>query len=507
MSSGKDPVTPEGAPGRSLSDRVASGAAWIVGGRFLVRSLGLINTLILARLLAPADFGLVAIGVTVMQLLENVSDIGVGKTVVRFRDAGRSEYDTLFTISFLRGLIVAAILIAVSFVAGDFYNDERARTVFLGISMAPIFHALVNPRFYEFERDLRFSREFIASGINKVIGVAVSVTVALIFKTYWAIILGLVSGAATQMIISYAMRPYRPRISIGAIKSIGGFTGWLTGVSFMAALNNKLDILILAKIVSPADVGAFFVGGSVASLPSGEIATPISRAVYPGLSALQGDGERMRKAYLRGVEALGFIAMPAAFGFAFLAEDLVALLLGDQWEKAVLMVQYFAPAAGLMVLFSATNSYAMAHGRARLLFVRETLVFLIRMPIFVFASLAYGFQGAVFASAAGLLVITVLNAGLYKRLSGHSVSGLFWLVRRQFAGVAMMAVYFLFLRPQLGAIDSASLIVRLVLDASMGAGLYFATLFSLWRLDHCPDSIEAMVLAKAQPVLARLRRP
>ncbi len=490
----------------ALTKRVMRGAAWIIGGRFVVRTLGLVNTLILARLLLPEDFGLVAIGVTVMQLLQNITDIGVSRTVVKFRDAGRKQYDTLFTISLIRGLAVTAVMLLAATLAGGFYNDPRATVVFFGISIVPLLHAIINPRFFEFERELDFSKQFGLEAADKLIGVAVSITIAVVFQSYWAIILGLVSGAFAQTIMSWLLRPYRPRLSFAAIGEIGGFAGWLAGLSFVAALNNKLDVLFLGKFVSPADVGAFFVGGSIASLPSGEVAIPMARAIYPGFSELQGDSAAMRRAYLRGAEALAFIAMPASFGVAFVAQDLVALLLGAGWERAVLMLQYFSPAAGLAVIFYATNAYALALGRARLIFLREVLVFFIRMPIFIIAAYFYGLLGAAIACAVGLLVIALLNAGLYARLSGGAPFEPLWRARRSLAGVAAMAAYFVFLRGHLGAIDDWPLAARLTADAAIGATLYFMTVLTLWRAEGAPDSVERLAVNQLSAASIRFRR-
>ena len=480
---------------QSLADRVARGAAWIVGGRLLIRSLGLINTLILARLLVPEDFGLVAIGVTVMQLLQNVSDIGVSRTVVKFRDATREQYDTLFTLSLIRGLAVTSLMLLAAVLADNFYNDPRVTFVFLGVSVVPLFHALANPRFFEFERNLDFSKQFWVGAADKLIGVAVSIFIAVVFRTYWAIILGLVVGTFAQILMSWVLRPYRPRLTFHSIRDVGGFTGWLAGISFVAALNNKLDILFLGKFVSPADLGAFFVGGSVASLPSDEVAQPIARAAYPGFSELQDDPVAMRNAYLRAAEALAFIAMPISFGVAFTASDLVALMLGEGWERAALMLQYFAPAAGLAVVVYATNAYAFAMGRARLVFYREIAVFLIRMPLFIAAAYFYGLVGAAVACGAGRLLIMALNADLYARLSGGAFYEPFWRARRPIAGVAVMAGYFLFFRGAM-MLDELPVVVRLAADALAGSALYFLTVFTLWRAEGAAAGFEKLILKK-----------
>ena len=204
------PLAPHVGPdtGESLSGRVAKGAAWILGAGIAARLLGAANTIIVARLLVPDDIGLVAVATITMQLLQGISDIGVSQAVVKFRDADRDDLNTLFTLSFLRGLFIGLILAIAAPFATYFYGDERMLYAFLGVAIFPVIIGLYNPRFFEFERDLKFSREFIATVFNRVAGVTVSIAIAVIFRSYWAIILGMLAGASVQLCLSYFMRPF-----------------------------------------------------------------------------------------------------------------------------------------------------------------------------------------------------------------------------------------------------------------------------------------------------------
>ena len=506
------PSAPETPPGnKTLSSRVAIGTVLIVCTRVIIRSLGFINTLVLARLLVPEDFGLVAIGVTVMQLLQNISDIGVSQAVVKFRNAERSKFDTLFTLSLIRGVVVMALLLIFAPFAGDIYGDSRVTWVFIGISLAPLFQSLVNPRYYEFERDLDFSKEFLAHSSNKIVSVAVSITIAVIFKSYWAIALGLVSGTFVQMIMSYALRPYMPRFSLRAFGELIGFTGWLTGVSFMAALNNKLDVLILGRFLNPTLTGAFYMGDHISMLPSTEIADPISKAIYPGLSSLQDTPARMRRAFLRGVEALGAIAMPASLGCAFVATDLVLALLGDKWLISVPVIQAFAPAFGVMAIFTAIQGYAMALGHPKLIFVREVIYFFIRTPLFIWATLEYGLLGAVYAATLGFGVHIALCLALYQRLASAPFWEPVWRIRRSIMASLAMAFYFFVLRDSLFSAVNLPLeggglsVLRLGLDVMMGGLFYVSAHYAVWRLENTPEGIETTFWGLAEQSLSAAR--
>ena len=477
----------------SLSARIARGAAWVFGAGLFARFLGAINTIIVARLLAPDDIGLVAIATITMQLLQGLSDIGVSHAVVKFQNAGRDDLNTLFTLSLCRGVLIAMVLLGAGPLAAAIYDDQRMLAVFSAIAAFPVITAMINPRFYEFERDLKFSREFLSTVLNKFAGVTVSVTVAIVFRSYWAIILGLLAGGVTQLFLSYLLRPFAPRLSFRSLGKVFGFSGWVAGVSFVAALNNKLDVPIVARVVGQGVAGAYFMGVQLSEMATAQIALPLTRAIYPGLSSMQDDRERMRAAYLRGVAALGAFALPAALGAAFVANDLVFVVLGGKWRDVTPVIQFLAPVIGMQSLFFATQSYAMAQGRQRLVFFRELVFFLIRMPVFVWAVITHGLIGAIYAAAGLGLFHIALNLALYARVSGAP----FWeplvSARRSFAAGAAMAVYFFALRPIAADFDAAPAILRLAGDVAAGGLVYVFSHWLVWRLESRPGGVEQMM--------------
>jgi lipopolysaccharide exporter len=275
-----------------------------------------------------------------------------------------------------------------------------------------------------------------------------------------------------------------------SLKKVFGFSGWLAGVSFLAALNNKLDVPILARLVGGGGAGVFFMGLQLSEMAAGQVARPLTRALYPGLSTLQDEPERMRRAYLRGVGALGAVAMPAAFGVAFVANDLVFLLLGEKWLGAAMVIEILAPVIGLQSLFYATQSYAMALGLTRLIFIRELIYLVVRLPVFIWATMAYGLPGAVWAGAGVGLFHVGLNLALYARASGRG----FWQplasAHRSLGAVAVMALYFLSLRPSLAGLEGLAPALRLAADIIAGAGVYIGAHAALWLAQGRPDGVE-----------------
>ncbi|MCI5044048.1 MAG: lipopolysaccharide biosynthesis protein [Aquisalinus sp.] len=478
---------------RSLGERIALGTAWIMGARMVVRMLGLINTLILARLLVPEDFGLVAIGITLMQLLQNISDIGVRQTVIKFRTADGSMMDTIFTLSAIRGLAVMLIMLALVPVAPALFDDQRTSAVVLAISFTPFILGLKNPRFYELERELNFTRTFQLDAAVKIVSVAVSVSIALTLQTYWAIIFGIVAGALTETALSYLFRPYRPRLSFDSLREVFGFSGWVAAVSFITALNNKLDVLIMPKLTGPAATGAFYLGHQIADIPTEEIAGPVARAVYPGLSELQEKQEEMNRTFLQGVEVLAAIGLPAAMGCALVAQDLVAVLLGENWGAVVPIFQIYAPAAGFVMLFMALEGYAMARNRTHLIVWREIAYFCFRTPLLIWAASAYGLIGAIWATALGATFKSSLSLIVYQRVSTRSFWLPLWQIRRTLFACSMMAFWLLLTRPLIPFWPELAPLVRLIIDAIIGGLIYFLTHYLAWRVSGQPDGVESRI--------------
>ena len=482
------------------------GAAWMVAARFLVRSLGLISTLILARLLVPEDFGLVAIGVSMMQLLKNISDFGVAKAVVKYRDAGPDLLDTLFTLSFIRGVVTLALLVVTSFFASTLFDEPRSRIVFLAVSLVPFIQGLKNPKFYEFERDLDLSKLFNLEIATKIVSISVSIGVAVIFRNFWAIIAGMIASAGVETALSYVLKPYRPRVALRISPDHLKFMGWLTGLSFVTALNHKLDALLLPRLTDTGTTGAYYLGYQLVDLATIEISTPVATALFPGLSEQQNNLAGMKQTYLRGIEALGMIGLPIAFGMAFVADDLVPVLLGEGWGKIIPVLQIGAPIEALMLMVVGIQGYAIARDHTKLVFVREVIFFLIRTPLFIWAAAQYGILGAIIGASIGTIAKWAASLGIFARISSGHFWEPIWQVRRSLIGIAAMTIWFLVLKPFVPLLDGPGGLFHLAIDVVAGAIFYGVAVIAAWNWEGRPTGVESIMMSSASGFL-RVKAP
>ncbi len=480
-------------PAGMLTTRVARGAAWIGMIRIALRAIGFVNTLILARLLTPDDFGLVAIAVSLMQLMQNVSDIGVAQSQIRFRDGDQGQRDLLFTLSLIRGVILGGILALLAPMLAALYGDPRLLSIMLVLAGSAFIQSLINPKFFEFERDLNYRPEFIVAVTAKLTTVVISIFVAITTGSYWAIVVGVAAGSVLQTALSYLVTSYRPRLTMKGSPALTSFTGWMTGISLLMALTNKLDPLILGRLLGAGPTGGYVVGAQLSQLATDDIATPIVRASYPGMTTIRTDPERLRRGFLIGAQAASTTALPAGVGLSLVAPEVTTLLLGPGWELAATTMMVLAPIYGLMTVFQGLQGYAYAIDAPQRVFYRQAIVLSFRIPLFVVATIVFGISGALSAAAFGGVLFILLQLRLYAQLSGRSVLEPLLAVRRSIVATLMMMVAVIGVSAALPVTETVDF-GQVLLKVCMGASVFFGTAFSLWCLGGRPDGAEARLL-------------
>jgi len=198
----------------NLGKRMAKGALWTVLMRLTLRSIGVVSTIVLARLLVPADFGLVILASMLIGLVELASEFEFATFLIREQGIDRSYYDTAWTLSVLRGSLVAVVLVACSSAAADFFAEPRLQNVLYVLSLASLISGLANIGIVDFQKSLNFDRDFRLTVQTKLVSFVITVLLAILLRDYWALVIGVLSGRFAALLFSYTMHPYRPRISL-----------------------------------------------------------------------------------------------------------------------------------------------------------------------------------------------------------------------------------------------------------------------------------------------------
>ncbi len=492
---------------RSLGDKVLVGATWIGAGRVAVRGIAVVSTLILARLLAPEDFGLVAVAMAVIALLSHMSDFGFNQALIRFQDASRADYDTAWTLNFIRGLLMSAFVVALALPLSHFYEEPRLANIMLALAIIPLVSGCENVRFIDLEKDMKFHPiAFVMIGA-KVISFIATVTVAVITRSYWALIVGAIVSECVRLAAPYWFVPYRPRLTFRKWRRLMSFSGWLLGANFLQALSMRMDEPILQKVIATQAVGIFYVSKDLVLTPMREIATPVRRALFPGLSQLSTDSPMFANMYFSVVGGLFMIVAPIGVGITLVASDAVPLLLGSQWRDAVMPMQVFGVYIAVAVIGQTALSTVMASGWTRLWFNRTAIMLPIQFGIFIPAAMNWGLKGAVIGLFLAGLVRTYLDIAMANRVIGSSLIDHLKPCRRTAVALLVMVLVVLGIaasippRQEFGA--SWYVAGALLCKATLGAATYGIAHWILWNLAGCPDGPESRLLSLVRSLLMK----
>ncbi|MDT7953309.1 MAG: oligosaccharide flippase family protein, partial [Acetobacteraceae bacterium] len=297
--------------GDSLLAKTARGAGWVVAWRMMTRTLGLLSTLVLVRLLAPADFGLIALASSFSVSIEAFSWIGIEEGVIRHKAPTPALMDTAFTLSVLRGLLVFLIVAAVSLPAARFFGDPRLALVLVALGATVLIENFINVGTIEFRRDFEFRREFQLYLLPRVLSIGVAIGAAVLLHTYWALIAGIVSNQVFRVVFSYAMHPYRPRLRLSAWRQIAGYSVWNSVIAGAGALRDRVDTLMVGRALSSASVGFYALGFEIAGLPVTELISPLTRAAFAGFAAAWREEMAAGGTWLRLVSTMALLTFPA----------------------------------------------------------------------------------------------------------------------------------------------------------------------------------------------------
>ena len=486
----KRPVSDVRSPD-SLLIRTARGAGWVMAWRLGMRVLGLCSTLILVRLIRPADFGIIALASSFTQTIDGMLTLGTEEAVIRETAPGRGFYDTAFTLNLLRGLSVAVLVAALAYPAAGFFADPRLGPVLLFVACMPLLDGLSNIGTVDFRRDFAFHKEFAIMVLPKLCSIVVAITAAMLLRSYVAMLLGMGVNQGLRVVMGYVMHPFRPGLSLQAWRRLAGYSLWTWLLSIAVLIRDRCDSLLLGRLTNIASVGFYSVGAEIAALPTTELIEPLGRAAFSGFAAGRQQQADVGQSFLRLIGSAALLTVPAGVGLSMVAAPLVGLAFGPGWEPAVPVLRILALSCTIMVFGHLSLHLLSAHALlGRLVGITlagagvRVVFLLLLIPLFGLAGAAAG------AAASVLLEQALMVATALRRFRVGAAA----MVRRVWRPVLAAAVMAAVLAAS-GAGWSDDPGSLGLIEAVAGGGLsYVAVLLAAWYLVGRPDGAETDVL-------------
>nr|WP_145546208.1 lipopolysaccharide biosynthesis protein [Variovorax boronicumulans] len=481
-----------------LGRRVALGAALLTALQLLMKFVDVISLVIMARLLTPADFGLVALAASVVAIVRATTELNVSEALVQRKEIDPRDVDTAFTLNFIRAVLVALATVGAALPLAAIYDDSRLVAIMLVLAIPPVLAGLSSPAMVYYLHRLEYGPGARVQLVGRMASFVVAIAFAYATRSYWALIASQLVAPLVSTVYTYILAPYRPRFRVAGTKSLLNFAGWTSASRFISTINLQSDRFLIGHILGKPQLGQYTVGSDMASMVTYAFAGPIMQTMFGGFARLAGEPERMRAAYLKAQQMLVIVLLPFGFGLAATADHVVPLVLGPNWDSVVTVIYWLAPVVSLQVLYLPMLSLSMAMGQPKVLVVREAVNFGMRVPLTLGGAWYFGLLGAVIARSLGGLVIIGMTLMIARRFVQITVLRQISNIWRSLISVAVMVAGVELLKHSLSPpTGAATQILHVGLLIGTGAALYGCTHLALWLLAKRPDGAEQFILHMA----------
>ncbi len=392
-----------------LASRAMKGAGWLVLSRFVGRLIDFVTLIILARILTPADFGLTALAASLIIIVEMVLEVPILQALLRRQSYDKSHLDTGFTISLLRSLAVALVILAIAWPFARAYGDMRLVPVLAALAVGPIARGLASPAMVVFAKNISFLQTFIVELSGKIFAFAFAIMIVLNGGGYWAIVANSVLAAVAGMVVSYILAPYSPRLTLSRFSDFAAFAGWFSSAQIVAALNWQFDRILLGRFLDKGVFGQYVLASDLAIFPTQSVIGPAMQSVMAAFSSINAEAERMRRAFLKAARFVMMVSAPVCVGIAVSADLIVDLLLGPHWHQAAGLLGWLALTVLPVPYFQVLYSYCLATDRPAELLKISMIELIMRLALIPLGYWLFLLDGVVWVR----LLIAVAMFGVY----------------------------------------------------------------------------------------------
>lgn len=395
--------------GDSISEKTIKGGFWVFFLRISNRLFQFIRLIVLARLLSPDDIGVFGIVLVLLSMLETFSKTGFNQALIHKKSKDSSYLDIAWTIGLIRGFALAVILFFIAGPASNYFNSPESMNIIRVITIVVILQSFTNVAVIYFEKDLQFHKYFQYRFSSTIADMVVAIVAVVILRNVWALALGLIAGNMVQLVMSYVISPYRPRIRFEREKAreLFRFGKWIFISGSLVFLITDADDLFVGKILGVAMLGYYQLAYKISNISATEVSSVISRLSFPVYARLQNDMTRLKKAFIKILQFTTFLSFPIAGAVIAFGYDFTKIFLGDKWLPMVPAMMVLAVWGAIRSVGATSGAFFKGIGRPDI----STKMYIIQVAIILgliyYFSIMWGILGTSFAI---LISAVVMNA-------------------------------------------------------------------------------------------------
>jgi O-antigen/teichoic acid export membrane protein len=368
--------------------------------------LNLVYIMVLARLLVPGDFGLVAMVTTVMGFLRIFQDAGLSTATVQRQEITHAQVSNLFWVNVAVGSVMTLLVGVSGPVIAWFYREPRLVGITLALSITFFLASSAVQHIALLNRQMRFKAVAVINVVSMLAGVLIGIGMALLKYGYWALVGANVTQVAIKLVLTWRVSQWRPQLPSRKTQTwhLLSFGANITAGSLMYALARGADSLLIGRFFGAAAVGLYSRGSALLVRPLQQFIMPINAVLIPALSRTQGQPERYRRTFLQVFEAIALISFLFTGLFLALSYPLTLAVLGPKWEAAAVIFAGFTLAALSYPLTTAATWLFASQGRGKDWVLTSSIVSTVTLCSFL-VGLPFGPAGVAISYSASCVLI------------------------------------------------------------------------------------------------------
>ncbi len=386
----------------SLLERATRGALWSVGAQWFRQLVHIGLMAILARWLAPADFGRMAMIGVVTGLLSLLGEWGLGPAVIQRRELTQAHLRAAFWGSLLSGTLLMFVLGLGAPLVAAFYADAALIPLTLALAVNFPLVALATVPVHLLQRELQLGRLALVEIFSVVVAAGVAATLALRGAGAWSLVGQTLAASSATAVAAWALASVRGKDLWGgfprtAFRELFRFGRSLVGINLLTHFSRNVDNALIGRFLGASELGYYTLSYRLMLFPVQNISWALARALFPALARVP-DLPQVRQAYVRVIRGLALLAFPLMIGMALAAPELIRLLYGPQWERAVFLARILCALGALQAIGTTVGPLCLSQGRPDVL-LRWNLLFAPAVGGSIALGLRWGLEGVVLAYA------------------------------------------------------------------------------------------------------------
>jgi len=355
----------------SIKKELVSGVFYTAISKYAGIIISLIVSAILARLLSPNEFGVVAVATVIITFFAIFTDLGISPAIIQNKELTKKDLSNIFSFTIVGGILLSVLFFLSSWLIGKYYKSETLIIICQLLSINLLFSALnivPNALLY---KDKMFRYIAVRSLVVQFIGGVLSVIAALAHAGLYALIINPIFSSICIFIISYIKKPQHICFTPGleSIKKIRSFSSYQFLFNVINYLSRNLDKLLIGRYMGMGELGYYEKSYRLMMLPLQNITHVISPVMHPVFSEMQDDLSKLATSYERIIRILAYIGFPLSVLLYFTSTEITLILFGDQWIKSIPPFQILALSVGIQIIMSTSGSIFQAANDTKTLFV------------------------------------------------------------------------------------------------------------------------------------------